>query len=209
MNITSTVSILSITCGTALAGFNAPNAHSWPMEHIMVSLDNGQIHAHANADASSPIELVQFAGQSYSGNAAALDDTYYSDQYGWVADGFIGLNSGEFMWVEMTNSSAGLNVYEGGMRMMRDMHTYNPILGTDSSDDAWMWSGMMVHNWYSADSLGDYQVTYEVYIGDATGNAITSYTSDSVTLYFNAVPSPAGLSLLGLTGLAATRRRRA
>lgn len=93
--------------------------------------------------------------------------------------------------------------------MMRDMHTYDAILGTDGSDDAWMWSGMMMHNWYSADSMGAYEVTYEVFVGDFNGDALTNYASDFVTLNFNAVPSPAGLSLLGLGGLVAGRRRRA
>lgn len=175
----------------------------------MVTFEGGAVSAHANNDASSPIELLRFSGESYSGASSVMDETYYSDQYGWVPDGFISLGADEFLWIERVSSTEGLNVYEGGMRIMRDMHSYDAILGTAGSDDAWMWGGTMTHNWYSADDLGTYEVTYEVFVGDADGNAYSAYTSDTVTLYFNAVPSPAGASVLGLGGLVATRRRRA
>ena len=209
MTMATVSMVLGSMCGSTMAGFSAPNAHSWPMEHVMVTFDNGAISAHANNDSSSPIQLLRFEGESYSGAAASLDDTYYSDQYGWVPDGFISLGADEFVWIETVSSTAGLNVYEGGMRMMRENHSYDAILGTDGSDNAWMWGGTMTHNWYSAESLGAYEVTYEVFVGDALGNALSAYTSDTVTLFFNAVPSPAALSVLGLGGLVAARRRRA
>ena len=199
---------MALVCGTALGGVSLPNVWG-EMEHVMISLDNGAVHAHVGTDAGNPVELQRFVGESYSGAASVLDDSYYSSQYGWVPDGFISLDAGEFMWIEHVSSTAGLDVYEGGMRMMRDMHTYDSILGTDGSDDAWMWSGMMVHNWYSADALGSYEATYEVFVGDASGSAVTGYDSALVTLNFDAVPSPAGLSVLGLGGLVVTRRRRA
>ena len=204
----TTLTTVALACTTAIGGVSWPNAWG-SMEHIEISLSNGTVHAHVMTDAANPVELQRFSGESYSGAAAVLDDSYYSSQYGWVADGFIGLNPGEFMWVEHVSSTAGLDVYEGGMRMMRDMHTYDAILGTDGSDDAWMWPGTMVHNWYSADALGSYEATYEVFVGDASGNAALGYESAMVTLNFNAVPTPAGLSLLGLGGLVIARRRRA
>ncbi|MFK7758866.1 MAG: hypothetical protein AB8C13_02840 [Phycisphaerales bacterium] len=200
-------SVLALTTSTALAGFDAPNSHSWPMEHIRLSLVDGQVDAHANEGAS--VDMLLFEGEQYSGAASSLNDSYYSDQYGWVADGFISLNAGEFMWIQMIDSSVGLNVYEGGMRPMSANHTYDAILGTDTSSTAWMWSGLMTHNWYSADELGTYQATYEIFIGDIDGNALSTYTSDTVTLNFNAVPSPSSALALGLGGLVATRRRRA
>jgi hypothetical protein len=178
------------------------------MEHIMLTFNNGEVHAHVGTDASTPIEMQRFEGETYDGAASVLNDTYYSSQYGWLADGFISLGQDEFMWIEHVSSTAGLNVYEGGMRMMRELHTYDAIQGTDGSDDAWMWGGTMTHNWYSVDALGSYEATYRVFVGDASGNAYSQYASDTVTLYFNAVPAPSGLGMLAMGGLVASRRKR-
>lgn len=202
-----TITTLALVSGSALAGVSTPNVWG-PMEHIMLSFDNGAVHAHVGTDASNPIEMQRFAGESYDGAAGVLNDTYYSSQYGWLADGFISLGQDEFMWIERMDSTEGLNVYEGGMRMMREMHTYDAIQGTDGTDDAWMWGGMMTHNWYSAESMGSYEATYRVFVGDASGNAYSQYTSDTVTLHFNAVPAPGGLGMLAMGGLVAARRNR-
>lgn len=206
-NTKMTLTVLGVIAGSAVAGVSLPNV-AGPMEHIMLSFDNGVVDAHIDIDGSNPIVMNRYAGEVYNGAASVLDDTYYSSQYGWLADGFISLGSEEFMWVERVDSTEGLNVYEGGMRPMLAMHTYDAIQGTDGSDDAWMWSGMMTHNWYSADELGSYEATYRVFVGDADGNAYTQYTSDTVTLYFNAVPTPGALGMLALGGLVAARRNR-
>ncbi len=197
----------ALAASTAIAGVSLPNVWG-PMEHVMISLENGAVHAHVNTDATSPIELHRFEGQPYDGASSVLQDTYYSSQYGWIADGFINLGADEFMWIERIDASDGLNVYEGGMRMMREMHTYNAIQGTDGSDDAWNWGGTMVHNWYSADTLGAYEATYRVFVGDEFGNAFAQYQSDTVTLNFNAVPAPGAMGILASAGLIATRRKR-
>lgn len=209
MNTTMTTLTIALACGSAIGGMSWPNVWG-PMEHIEISMGaDNVIHTHVMTSASNRVEMNRFAGETYSGASAVLDDSYYSSQYGWVSDGFINLDAGEFMWVEHVSSTAGLNVYEGGMRMMRSMHTYDAILGTDGSSDQWMWGGTMVHNWYSADTLGEFDATYRVYVGDASGIELAGFTSSDVTLNFNAVPSPAGLSLLGFGGLVASRRRRA
>lgn len=202
-----TIFVLAAATGSAMAGVSLPNIWG-PMEHIMLSFDDGGVHAHVGNDASNPILMNRFAGETYDGAASVLDDTFYSSQYGWLADGFISLGQDEFMWIEHVSSTTGLNVHEGGLRMMRDMHTYNAIQGTDGSDDAWMWGGTMMHNWYSADELGSYEATYRVFVGDADGNAYSQYTSDTVTLNFNAVPTPGGVGILAMSGLVAARRNR-
>ena len=48
---------------------------------------------------------------------------------------------------------------------------------------------------------------YEAY-DDATGAADAAYQSGSVTIYWNEIPAPGALALLGLAGIAGTRRRR-
>lgn len=207
-NTAMTTTALTAACLAQGALADVPNIFGMPMEHIMLTFEDGEVGAHAGRDASDPVEMRRFDGESYDGASGVLDGTYYSDQYGWLADGFISLAAGEFMWIETTSTSAGLNVYEGGMRPVRATHSYDAILGTDGSSDRWMWGGTMTHNWYSADELGAYEATYEVYVGDENGDAFMQYQSASVTLYFNAVPAPSGLALLTLGAAGAVRRRR-
>lgn len=207
MNITKvTAAVLVASCGPALA--EIPDSFGWPMEHIEITFDGNAVGAAAHTDAEHRIEMRRFNGVAYDGAASVLDGSYYSDQYGIVADGFISLGAGEFMWVERTSSSAGLSVYEGGMRMMREFHTYDAIFGTDGSSDRWMWGGTMVHNWFSAESAGEHEASFNIYVGDANGDALSQYTGASFTLYFNAVPAPSALGVLGLGVLGAARRKR-
>ncbi len=209
MNITNTIVSMTIaTIGTSALA-QLPNTHTWPMEHIMVSIENNTLHAHVMTSPNSPVEMLRFVGETYDGNASALNDQYYSDQYGWMLDGIVDPGTGNSIWIEVTSQSAGLNTYEGGMRMMLPMQTFDPIFGTAGSDLNWQWDGMMTHNWYSAAELGDYEASYRIYVGDANGDAVAGFTDGAVTLYFRAVPSPSSLALLGMGSLAATRRKRA
>lgn len=205
MTYMHTISIAACS-SVALAGL--PNAHTWPMEHIMVSMNGGAIEAHANTDASSPVTMQRFVGERYDGNAGALDEMYYSDQYGWILDGIVDPGAGNSIWIELVSQSDGLETYEGGRRMMIGAQTFGPIFGTDASDMIWQWSGMMTHNWYAADSIGDYEATYSVYVGDSAGNAVDGFSSGEVTLNFRAVPTPGSLAILGLGVLGVVRRKR-
>lgn len=197
-----------MVCGLAFADDVWPQSFGWPMEHIMVSMDGSDLHAHVNTGPDNRIGMQRFGGEVYSGAADVLTETYYSDQYGWVADGFIDPGAGNSIWIEQVGATGGLNVYEGGMRMMRPSHTYDPIFGTDGSDSAWQWSGMMTHNWYSADSLGEYEAEYRIYVGDGLGNALAGFGEASVTLHFVAVPTPGGAGVFAGVGLIAARRKR-
>ena len=208
--INNTIAIATTAIVTTAATAGLPNAHTWPMEHIMVSMDDSNnLHAHVNADASNPIEMLRFEGETYDGNANALDNMYYTDQFGWILDGIVNPGAGNSIWIEMTTQTTGLETYEGGRRMMIDAQSFNPIFGTDASSNAWQWSGMMTHNWYAADALGDYQATYRIFVGDSAGNAVDGFGETSVTLYLRAVPAPGSLAMLGLGSLVATRRKRA
>ncbi len=209
MNITNTIvsfTTIAIISTSALA--QLPNTHTWPMEHIMVSMENNTLHAHVMTSPNNPAEMLRFVGETYDGNASALNDQYYSDQYGWMLDGIVDPGMGNSIWIEMTSQSAGLNTYEGGMRMMIPMQTFDPIFGTAGSDLNWQWDGMMTHNWYSAAELGDYEASYRIYVGDANGDAVAGFTDGAVTLNFRAVPSPSTLALLGMGSLIAARRKR-
>lgn len=210
MSLINTIAITSsiAACSTvALAGL--PNAHTWPMEHIMISMNGTSIEAHVNTSSSSPILLERFAGESYDGNASALDDMYYSDQYGWILDGIVDPGAGNSLWIELVSQTNGLETYEGGRRMMIGDQTFDPIFGTDSSAMNWQWSGMMTHNWYAAQSAGDYEATYSIYVGDSAGNAVDGYSAGEVTLNFRAVPAPGSLAILSMGTVFASRRKRA
>ena len=198
----------SMACGLASAGEVWPESFGWPMEHIMISMEGNDLHAHVNTDAANRIEMQRFDGAVYSGAADVLTDTYYSDQYGWVADGFIDPGAGNSIWIEQLDATNGLGVYEGGMRMMRPEHTYDAIFGTAGSESAWRWSGMMTHHWYSVGELGEYEAGYRIFVGDALGNAVTGFGEASVTLHFAAVPAPGSIGVLVGFGLMAARRKR-
>ena len=134
---------------------------------------------------------------------------YYSDQYGWILDGIVDPGAGNSLWIELVSQTDGLETYEGGRRMMIDVQTFNPIFGTDSSATNWQWSGMMTHNWYAAESLGEYEATYSIYVGDSAGNAVDGFTAGEVTLNFRAVPTPGSLAFVAMGTVFASRRKRA
>lgn len=178
-----------------------------PMRHVMISLDNGEIGAHVETG-SLATDLHAYLGDEYSGAAAVLNDSYYSSQYGWLAGGFISLGAGESIVIENIAMDDGLRVYEGGMRMMREMHTYTPIFGTDGSSAQSIWAGTMRHDWFAVSDPGDYEASFRIFVRDALGNEVTSYGDASVSLYFGTVPAPGGLGALAIGGLLATRRGR-
>lgn len=190
-------------------------ADLWPhvdgsMKHVMVALDGQALSVHVDGDPLERMEMLRYPGEEYTPPADVLNETYYSSRYGWLADGFIDLPGGAGIFVAVVTSDPGLMVYEGGMRSMKESHTYAPILGTDGNDEPWRWSGMMVHNWYAAAAPGDFEATYDVYVGDAaTGEPLDGYSGDRVTLLFRAVPSPGPLAMLGVASIAALRRGRA
>lgn len=205
---------LTVTIATLAACAAAAHADLWPhvdgsMKHLMIAFDGQTIGVHIDGDPAERMEMLRYPGEAYTPPADVLDEKYYNSRYGWLADGFIDLPTGAGIFVSVVDTDAGLEVYEGGMRMQRDSHSYDAILGTDGNFDPWQWNGTMVHNWYAAATPRLYEATYEVYIGDATtGAPMSGYTPDQVTVVFSAVPAPGALGLLALAGLGAARRNR-
>lgn len=184
-----------------------PNNVGMPMRHIMVSLSGNALSAHADWGDQRTV-LERFPGETYLGAASVLENKAYGDQYGWMADGFIDPGAGNSISIELVSATAGLKTYEGGRRMMKANHTYDPIFGTAGSADTWVWPGTMVHNWYAAELNGDYEATYRVFVSDAGGQSVAGFTDATVTLYFRAVPAPSAVGTLACAGLLASRRRR-
>lgn len=207
MSKTITTLTLTILAGTA-------SADIWPhadgmMKHVMVSLENQTIMVHLEGDPSERMSMIRYPGEEYTPPADVLNEKFYNSQYGWMADGFLDLPTGAGIFVQMLSSDPGLEVYEGGMRSMIGMHSFDPILGTDGNNGPWQWGGTMTHNWYAAMAAGDYDTTYEVYVGDAaTGQPLDGYTADQVTLLFTTIPAPGTLAVLGLGSIGLLRRRR-
>lgn len=178
------------------------------MRHVMITVTDGALHAHVETGTQAT-DLYAFPEDSYAGAAGVLNDSFYSSQYGWLAGGFIALEAGESIVIENTAMDAGLRVYEGGMRMMREMHTYAPIFGTEGSSAQSLWSGTMRHDWFAASGLGDYEASFRLFVQDESGNEVSSYGDASVTLYFSAIPAPgAGAIILTGAGMLSARRRR-
>jgi len=189
---------------------SAAGAQTWPqtpgdMRHIMISLDSGTNTLTAMVDGgTAPQELYTYA-ESYTPPADVLDGMFYNAQFGFLGDGFIDPGPGNFLYLELLSGTTGLEVYEGGMRMMKASHTYAPIFGTAGSDTAWQWDATMQHHWFAADVLGSYQADFRVFVGDGAGQEDPAFIADTFTLHFNAVPAPGVLAPLALL---AVRRRR-
>lgn len=180
------------------------------MRHAMVRLEAGAISVEIDDPSdplTGPVALNHFPGETYDAGGV-LNDTYYADRYGWMADGFITLDPGQHVWVEALSTTPGLRAYAGGMRSNRANHSYAPILGTDGGASAWMWSGMMTHNWYAADMPGVYSALYRVFVGDDNAEPIPGFTDATVSFEFIAVPSPSACMLAGAAMLYGLRRRR-
>lgn len=107
----------------------------------------------------------------------------YNYQYGWNVGASFQPDSGTWVWIEQTDASQGLEVYDRTPSSL----DYSPIFGTDGSNTRWRWSGSMTHNVYAVENPteADYFAEYKVYIGDnTTGEPIESYASSNVRFDF-------------------------
>lgn len=200
MNLFTSVSVLTAAASVAIA---QPHVDDGGMVHATFEFDGTSITTHSPTET---VTLQTYAGETYAGAAGVLDGTAYSSRYGFLHDGFFSLDAGEHLWIERTAGTAGLKAYSGGMRMMAMMHTYDPIFAADG--DRIEYVGSMTHPWFSTTVMGTHSMDLLVYVGDANGQQLDGTTSGTLSLSFNAVPSPAGAAVLGLGGLLAARRRR-
>lgn len=204
MNTTKMI-VASFALTASAAGAQVWPQFESPMVHVLIAFDGTDLTAHTEG---GNLDMINY-GDLHTAPADVLDGKYISSQYGFLADGFITLPQDAAIWIEMTSATPGIEAYEGGMRMMRANHTYAPMFGTAGSDTAWKWGGTMHHPWFAALDEGSYNMAVNIYIGDdLTGAPLSGYGSESVTLSWQTVPAPASAALLGLGGLAASRRRR-
>jgi len=209
----------------AIGGGQVAMMNGAPMKHIGIAFDGSNIEAHLDEAVATPQLRTLSAPDQFNADEAwsVLDGKHHNFQYGWVPEGIWAPPADAAVWVEELNSSADLEVYEGGRFMseatIRAM-SFDPIFGTNESDDIWRWSGVMTHNAYAVvdPRPTGYSATYRVYFGDEdTGLELTDaagvplYGSDEVTLTFAApVPEPSStlLFVAGAIGFALARDRR-
>lgn len=193
-----------------------------PMSHLLVSVFNQQVFLSFESPSMSTVTMQD--GGGFTGPASVLNGTGYNGQFGWLANGFVALPPGAGVFVRAVDSSPWLSVYA--------QSGFAPILGTTSSDPLWQWNGTMTHNWYATRVHGEHRVSYEVFVGDASGSPLAGWTPGTIGLNFEfgesrgvhayepddvrpgftgggvgPVPAP-GSVVLALGGLLFARRRR-
>jgi hypothetical protein len=132
---------------------------------------------------------------------AVLNGTAYSRVLGWYDEGTddspgddfyttyaAQLNGTNFVWIEKTDGSPGLNTYFINEDVTGDPGSpYTPIFGTDGSSTKWQWDGFMDHNAYAVDLENIvvpnqlFTATYHLYIGDTNGNPTAGFGDTTTT----------------------------
>ena len=165
-----------------------PNAS---MKHIEVALVGNQIQLTVDDTVPTPLLRALEEPDEFDPTKpwAVLQDKAHNFQYGWLIGGFWVPPSGSGVWVELLDSTEGLETYSARVPLTG---SYDPIFGTEGSSPLWQWGGMMIHNAYAVldPTLTAYEATYRVYIGDAvSGSPTPGYQGGEVTLTFGATPN--------------------
>ncbi len=184
------------------------------MKHANVALADGALSIHIGTPPVSPVTAVSGFGVDYTPDKFdVLEDTYFNAQHGWLPDGFFNeLPDAGLIWIKRTGVSqppgATLKVYEGG-NMMEGMEawTMQEIYSVDGF--AWPWDGLMQHDYFTADTPGNYSMSFEVYVGSPEGTPIEGFAPATTTFDFVVVPEPACLTLLFLGAIPLLVPRRA
>jgi len=160
-----------------------------------------------------------------------LDNTAYSRRFGWnPGTGLSGIPSGDSIWIQVTSQTAGLETFyaqnaspgSSANTITQSYTYYGGIFGTGGSSTAWQWDQLMDHNAYAIPlaniqyGVGQtFTATYDLYIGDASGNRLPGFTDATETWTWTSpalspsdVPEPASLSVMSAGAILLLRRRR-
>ncbi|MCO6042572.1 hypothetical protein NG895_01500 [Aeoliella sp. ICT_H6.2] len=176
------------------------------MKHILVSLDGTDLAVHVAEPPATPVTMMSGMGHDYAMSFEVLENHYFNAQYGWLQELPIVPPAASDVWIKRTGATmpggATFRVFEGGMGMDMGSWTMNQI-HTEAAE-AWKWDRDMQHDLYVADLPGEYSMSFEVYLGDATtGEPLAGYGSATTTLYFTTpVPEPSCAALAGVAVLA-------
>ncbi|MCA9189621.1 MAG: hypothetical protein R3E01_06650 [Pirellulaceae bacterium] len=184
------------------------------MKHALVSQAGNALAVHVSDPPPTPVVMTSGFGVDYTPDKFnVLENVYFNAQHGWLPDGPFNLPADSAIWIERTGATqpAGstFRVYDGGngsegmaVWTMDELYTSNGF--------RWKWDGVMQHDYFTADSAGDYSMSFHVYVGDLQGNPLTSMTGADATFQFRVVPEPPMMSLLAVvtvTAIAFGRRR--
>jgi hypothetical protein len=196
---TAPLAALAFICGLSAAAqtYVTPmmgGGQVWAdMVHIDVyyDADANQLHAQVDDSYGTPQLRPLEAGYAFDPQQpyAVLNGKAYNAQYGWNVGGLFTIPAGAAIWIELINTSPGLEVYSGSGTFA----SYLPILGTAGAPRLWKWSGVMVHNTYAVLSplLEHYFAEYHIYFGDASTGSRTGFENlgdTTVKLQWDAVP---------------------
>ncbi|HLO41227.1 MAG TPA: GC-type dockerin domain-anchored protein [Phycisphaerales bacterium] len=149
-----------------------------PMKHVMVRRLGTALSV--TIDDSVPTPVLRDDGEEYEGPAAVLNGRMHNAQYGWMVSGFWTLPPGSQLWIEQVSTFGDMWSYSGGAET--GIGSFAPIFGTEGTSPRIAWNGVMLHNWYAAETVGAYEATYRVYFGDSAGVPTPGFTAAEVTL---------------------------
>jgi hypothetical protein len=188
-----------------------------PMSHLLVTLFQNQVFITFESPDMATVDMQDNSG-AFGGDYGVLNNMGYNAQFGWLANGFISLPPSSGIFVRTITISDHLFAYE--------QDSLNPIMGTDDTSDIWQWDGTMTHNWYATDVHGPHMASYEVFVGDLSGNPRDGFQSGFVDLNFqygpdfsgrvgtlgssqlNPTPSPGTLGLMFASAIMVSGRKR-
>ena len=183
------------------------------MKHAGVTLAGVVLGVAIPEPPASPVVMTD---HGFNNNYTAtkfdvLEGVYYNAQHGWNPEGFINLPSDRFIWIERTGatqpSGATLQVYEGGNMISETMGDWTMQEIYLSNGEIWQWDGFMQHDYFTADRVGDYSMSFKVYVGNASGVEDITYTPAAATFEFSVVPEPSSLAISCFAALGLLRRR--
>lgn len=163
------------------------------MVHVDLYYDEeaNQLHAYVDDSYGTPMLRPLESGYAFDPQAkyAVLNGKAYNAQYGWNVGGFFTMPPGAAIWIEQTNGSPGLEVYQDWGRL----GSYTPIFGTGDSPRLWKWSGVMVHNTYAIlnPTVNRLSADYHIYFGDANTGSRAGFAhlgDTTVRLEWTTVP---------------------
>jgi len=210
-----------MTCETLLAG--APpmppmtngdgNPANNGMKHANVSLTGTVLAVNINTPPASPVTMTSGYGMDFTPSKFdVLEDVSFNAQHGWLPDGFFTtLPAGGAIWIKRTGTTqpAGstFKVYDGG-NAIEGMGAWSMNEIYANNGDLWQWDGVMQHDYFTADMPGSYSMSFEVFVGDAVGDAVAGFTPAPATFQFIVLPEPSAcaLALLAAVGLFCRRR---